>query len=40
MNIEPKFREKHIIRRKKQFDEVIDNEVVRSPEESLKIDYF
>ncbi|XP_058740955.1 uncharacterized protein LOC131613289 [Vicia villosa] len=40
MNIEPKFREKRIIRRKKQFDEIIDNEVIKSPEESFKTDYF
>ncbi|XP_058778632.1 uncharacterized protein LOC131652705 [Vicia villosa] len=40
MDIEPKFHEKRIIRRKKQFDEIIDNEVVKSPEESFKSDYF
>lgn len=40
MDIELKFREKRIIRRKKQFDEIIDNEVIKSLEESFKTDYF
>ena len=40
MDIEPKFREKCIIRRKRQFDEIIDNEVLKTLEESFKSDYF
>jgi len=32
MDIEPKFREKRIIHRKKQFDEIADNKVLKSPE--------
>jgi len=40
MNIEPKFREKHIRRKKKQFDENVDNEIVKSFQESFRIDYF
>lgn len=32
MNIEPKFREKRIIRRNKIFDQIIDNEVLKIPE--------
>ncbi|XP_042386310.1 uncharacterized protein LOC121977979, partial [Zingiber officinale] len=40
MNIEPKFREKRVIRRNKRFDENKINEVKLSPEESFKINYF
>ncbi|XP_045802280.1 zinc finger MYM-type protein 1-like [Trifolium pratense] len=40
MDIEPKFREKRIIHRKKRFDESVDNEVSKTPEESFKSDYF
>lgn len=40
MDIEHKFREKYIIRKKKQFDEISDNEVSKTPEESFKSDYF
>jgi hypothetical protein len=40
MDIEPKFREKRIINRKKRFDESVDNEVSKTPEESFKSDYF
>ncbi|CAI8619728.1 unnamed protein product [Vicia faba] len=40
MDIEPKFREKRIIRRKRQFDEIIDKEVLKTLEESFKSDYF
>ena len=38
MEIEPVFREKRIIHRKKQFDENVHNEI--SVEESFRIDYF
>ena len=40
MEIEPVFREKHIIHRKKQLDENVHNETTRSAEESFRIDYF
>ncbi|XP_074563704.1 uncharacterized protein LOC141820319 [Curcuma longa] len=40
MNIEPKFREKRVIRKNKRFDENVSNEVKLSPEESFKINYF
>ena len=40
MEIEPVFREKHIIHRKKQFDENVHNETTRSAEKSFRIDYF
>ncbi|KAL5138746.1 hypothetical protein HKD37_10G028851 [Glycine soja] len=40
MDVELKFREKYVIRRKKQFDENIDNEVVKSPKESFKNNYL
>ena len=40
MEIEPVFREKHIIHRKKQFDENVQNETTCFVEESLRIDYF
>jgi len=39
MDAEPKFREKRTSP-KKQFDENIENEVIKSPQESFKIDYF
>ena len=40
MEIEPVFREKHIIHRKKQFDENVQNETTCFVEESFRIDYF
>lgn len=40
MGIEAVFREKHIIRRKKQFDESTSEEVTKSALESFKVDYF
>jgi hypothetical protein len=40
MEIEHTFREKRIIRKKKQFDENANDETVQSAEESFKIDYF
>ncbi|XP_060969474.1 uncharacterized protein LOC133036761 [Cannabis sativa] len=40
MGIEPKFSEKRLIRRKKQFDENVDVDVIKSAEESFRIDYF
>ena len=40
MGIEPIFREKRRVRRKKQFDENVDDEVTQSIEESFRIDYF
>ena len=40
MEIEPVFREKHIIHIKKQFDENVHNETTRSAEKSFRIDYF
>ena len=40
MDIEPKFHDKRIIHRRKQFDENVDNEIIRSLEESFRIDYF
>ena len=32
--------EKHVIRRKKHFDENVDHEITQSVEESFRIDYF
>ena len=40
MEIEPVFREKRIIHRKKQFDENVHNETTCSTEESFRNDYF
>ncbi|XP_052192318.1 uncharacterized protein LOC127801345 [Diospyros lotus] len=40
MEVEPIFREKHVIRRKKQFDENVDDDKTQSAEESFRIDYF
>jgi hypothetical protein len=40
MEIEHTFREKRIIRRKKQFDENANDKIVQSAEESFRIDYF
>jgi hypothetical protein len=40
MEIEHVFREKRIIRRKKQFDENANDETTQSAEESFRIDYF
>ncbi|KAL4639263.1 hypothetical protein ACB092_03G204900 [Castanea dentata] len=40
MEIEPIFREKRIIRRKKQFDENINDETTQSAEEYFRINYF
>ena len=40
MKIEPIFREKCIIRRKKQFDENVNDEITQSAEEYFRINYF
>ncbi|KAM4072324.1 hypothetical protein ACB094_11G129900 [Castanea mollissima] len=40
MEIEPIFREKRIIRRKKQFDENVNDETTQSAEEYFRINYF
>ena len=40
MEIEPVFCDKHIIHRKKQFDENVHNETTRSTKKSFRIDYF
>ena len=40
MEIEPMFHEKRIIRRKKQFDENVNDEITQSAEESFRINYF
>jgi len=40
MNIEPEFRKKRVISRKKKFDENVDNEISKSLEESFRVDYF
>ncbi|KAL2957991.1 hypothetical protein AAZX31_18G182000 [Glycine max] len=40
MDIEPKFHEKCISRKKKQFDENVKDEIVKSLQESFRIDYF
>lgn len=40
IKIESIFREKRMISRKKQFDENINNETKKSPEESFRIYYF
>ena len=40
MEIEPIFREKRIICRKKQFDENANDEITQSTEESFRINYF
>ncbi|XP_073030811.1 uncharacterized protein [Primulina eburnea] len=40
MGIEPKFREKLIIRRKKQFDESDSDNVTQSGEEAFRVEYF
>ncbi|KAK4593638.1 hypothetical protein RGQ29_017659 [Quercus rubra] len=40
MEIEPIFHEKRIIRRKKQFDENVNDEITQSVEESFRINYF
>ncbi|XP_042472386.1 zinc finger MYM-type protein 1-like [Zingiber officinale] len=40
MGIEPIFREKRIIRRKRQFDEINREEVAQSPKESFRVNYF
>ncbi|KAL6996941.1 hypothetical protein U1Q18_052523 [Sarracenia purpurea var. burkii] len=40
MEIEPLFRQKRIIRRKKQFDENVDEEATQSVEESFRVNYF
>ena len=39
MEIEPLFCEKHIIHRKKQFDQNVHNEIARFAKESFRIDY-
>ena len=40
MEIEPIFHEKCIIHRKKQFDEIVNDEITQSAEESFRINYF
>ncbi|KAK4586177.1 hypothetical protein RGQ29_023396 [Quercus rubra] len=40
MEIEPIFHEKHIIRRKKQFDENVNDEITQSAEESCRFEQF
>jgi hypothetical protein len=40
MGIEPVFREKRVIRRNRKFDENVDNETIRTPIDSFRIDYF
>ena len=40
MRIEPKFREKCIIRRKKQFDKSGNDDVTQSGEQSFRVEYF
>jgi len=40
VNIKSKFHEKRIRRRKKQFDENVSNEIVKSLQESFRINYF
>ncbi|XP_070052794.1 uncharacterized protein [Nicotiana tomentosiformis] len=40
LNIEPEFRNKRVIYRKKQFDENVDNEITKSLEKSFRVDYF
>ncbi|XP_059669131.1 uncharacterized protein LOC132314265 [Cornus florida] len=38
--VEPLFRERHVIRRKKQFDKSANEEMTQSAEESFKVNYF
>ena len=40
MDVEPKFREKRVIRRKKHFGESVDCDKNQTPEESFRIEYF
>ncbi|XP_028118958.1 zinc finger MYM-type protein 1-like [Camellia sinensis] len=40
MEIDPVFCEKHVIRRKKQFDENVSEEVTQAAEESFRVNYF
>jgi len=40
MNIEPKFHEKCIRHGKRQFDENIENEIVKYLQKSFRVDYF
>ncbi|XP_022880729.1 zinc finger MYM-type protein 1-like [Olea europaea var. sylvestris] len=40
LEIEPIFREKRVIHRKKQFDEISSEEITQTAEESFKISYF
>ena len=40
MEIESKFQEKRVIRRKKQYDESVDCDNIQSAEESFRIGYF
>jgi hypothetical protein len=40
LEIQPVFQEKHVIRRKRHFDENVDHEITQSVEESFRIDYF
>ena len=40
LEIEPVFQEKHVIRRKRYFDENVDHEITQSVEKSFRIDQF
>jgi hypothetical protein len=40
MEIEHVFHEKRIIRRKKQFDEIVNDETIQFAEEYFRINYF
>ncbi|XP_022871000.1 zinc finger MYM-type protein 1-like [Olea europaea var. sylvestris] len=40
LDIEPIFREKRVIRRKKQFDEISCEEMTETAEESIRVNYF
>ncbi|XP_038697967.1 zinc finger MYM-type protein 1-like [Tripterygium wilfordii] len=40
MDIEPVFKTKRLIRRKRQFDEINNEDLIRSVEESFRVDYF
>ena len=40
MEIEPIFHERRVIRRKKQFDENVSEDVTQSTEESFRVYYF
>ena len=40
MKVEPTFREKRIVHRKKHFDENFNDEIIYSAKESFIVDYF